>query len=131
LEKEKRVVLETNQFVVLHPYASRAAYESWIIPKDHFASFGLFPTPCLAQLSIVLKDTLLCLYRMLNNPAFNLMIDTTTTEDEEAPYYHWYIRIVPRLTTIAGFEMGSGIYISTTTPEDTAKIMKKRLYSKI
>jgi len=72
-----------------------------------------------------LKDTLLCLYRGLDNPDFNLMVDTSTTEDEEDPYYHWHIRVVPRLTTIAGFEMGSGIYISTTLPEDTAKLIKQ------
>ena len=74
---------------------------------------------------MVLKDVLLCLYRGLDNPAFNLVIDTTTTEDEVDPYYHWYIRIVPRLTTIAGFEMGSGIYITTALPEDTARLMKQ------
>lgn len=53
------------------------------------------------------------------------MFDTSTTEDEDDPYYHWHIRIVPRLTTIAGFEMGSGIYITTAVPEDTARIMKQ------
>jgi len=125
LEKGDRVVAETKEFVVVHPYASRVPYESWIIPKRHWASFGLFPATHLAELARVLKDTLLCLYRGLDNPAFNLMIDTTTTEDEEDPYYHWHIRIVPRLTTIAGFEMGSGIYINTALPEDTARLMKQ------
>jgi UDPglucose--hexose-1-phosphate uridylyltransferase len=79
----------------------------------------------LAKLAGVLKRTLFCLYQGLNNPAFNLMIDTSTTEDEEDPYYHWHIRVVPRLTTIAGFEMGSGIYISTAMPEKTASFMRK------
>jgi UDPglucose--hexose-1-phosphate uridylyltransferase len=77
----------------------------------------------------VLKDTLLCLYQELDNPAYNLMVDTSTTADEEDPYYHWHIRIVPRLTTIAGFEMGSGIYISTALPEQTATVMKQCCYS--
>ena len=53
------------------------------------------------------------------------MIDSTITTDEDDPYYHWHIRIIPRLTTIAGFEMGSGIYISTALPEDTAKLMRQ------
>ena len=75
----------------------------------------------LGELAMVLKDTLFCLHRGLDNPAFNLMVDSTTTEDEESPYYHWHIRIIPRLTTIAGFEMGSGIYISTALPEETAR----------
>ncbi len=125
LEKGERIVAQTREFVVLHPYASRAPWETWIIPKRHCASFGLFPNEHLAELSRVLKDTLLCLYRGLDNPAFNYMVNTTNTEDEENPYYHWHIRIVPRLNLIAGFEMGSGIYISTALPEDTASLMKQ------
>jgi UDPglucose--hexose-1-phosphate uridylyltransferase len=125
LHKGDRIVANTNEFIVLHPYASRVPYETWIIPKSHCASFGLFSTAHLAELAMVLKDSLVCLYRGLDNPAFNLMVDTTTTEDEKDPYYHWHIRIVPRLTTIAGFEMGSGIYINTALPEDTARIMRQ------
>jgi len=124
LEKNKRIVVKTEQFVVFHPYASHAAYETWIMPKDHCASFGLFPDTYMNQLAKALKNVLLCLYESLDNPAFNLMVDSTLTEDEEDPYYHWHIRIIPRLTTIAGFEMGSGIYINTTLPEDTASQMR-------
>ncbi len=127
LRRGERIVAETREFIVLHPYASRAPYETWIIPKKHCASFGLFPAILLAELSGVLKDILLCLYRELDNPAFNYMFDTSTTEVEDDPYYHWHIRIIPRLTTIAGFEMGSGIYITTAVPEDTAKLMRQRV----
>ncbi len=125
LEKGERIVAQTREFVVLHPYASRAPWETWIIPKRHCASFSLFPNEHLAELARVLKDTLLCLYRGLDNPAFNYMVNTTNTEDEENPYYHWHIRIVPRLNLIAGFEMGSGIYISTALPEETASHMRE------
>ena len=52
------------------------------------------------------------------------MIDTSTTEDEDDPYYHWHIRIVPRMSTIAGFEIGSGIYITTALPEETAQRLR-------
>jgi len=125
LSREERIVAETKEFIILHPYASRVPYETWIIPKTHCASFGLFPAAHVNELSTVLKGTLLCLYRGLDNPAFNYMFDTSTTEDEEDPYYHWHIRIVPRLTTIAGFEMGSGMYINTAKPEDTMKVMRQ------
>jgi UDPglucose--hexose-1-phosphate uridylyltransferase len=125
LEKGERVVAETEQFAVLQPYASRSPYETWIIPKKHYASFGLYPTSHLAELARVLRDTLHCLYRELDDPAFNYTVDTSTTADEEDPYYHWHLRIVPRITTIAGFEIGSGIYISTALPEDTAIVMRK------
>ena len=125
LEKGERIIAETKQFAVLHPYASRVPYETWIVPKEHYSSFGLFPATHLAELAMVLKGSLLCLYQELDDPAFNLMVDSTTTADEEDPYYHWHIRIVPRITTIAGFEMGSGIYISTALPEQTASHIRK------
>jgi len=125
LEKGERIIAETKQFAVFHPYASRVPYETWIVPKEHYSSFGLFPATHLAELAMVLKDSLLCLYQELDDPAFNLMVDSTTTEDEEDPYYHWHIRIVPRITTIAGFEIGSGIYISTALPEQTASHIRK------
>lgn len=125
LKKGDRVVAETDQFVVINPYASRVPYETWILPKMHCASFGLFPAVHLADLARVLKDTLFCLYQGLDNPAFNFAIDTTTTFDEHAPYYHWHIRILPRLTTIAGFEIGSGIYISPALPEESTIYLRQ------
>ena len=129
LEKGDRIVADSGEFIVLHPYASRVPWETWIIPRRHYSSFGLLPTVNLPELAIILKDTLLCLYTSLDNPAYNLMIDTTTTEDEEDPYYHWHIRIVPRRSLIAGFEIGSGIYITTALPEESAALMKQCLIS--
>lgn len=126
LEKgDQRVMADTPEFIVVHPFASHAPYETWILPKMHSASFGLFPVEHFVELSRVLKDILFCLYRGLSNPAYNLIIDSTTTNDENDPYYHWHIRIIPRLSTIAGFEMGSGINISTALPEDTAAYMRE------
>lgn len=129
LEKSERVIINDKEFVVFHPYASRAPYETWIMPKRHYASFGLFPERLLSGLAAVLKATLLSLYRGLDDPAFNLIIDTTSTVDEEDPYYHWHIRIIPRMALIAGFEMGSGIYISAALPEDTASQMRQIIKS--
>lgn len=125
LGKKERIITETTRFVVFHPYASHVPYETWIIPKEHDASFGLLSATELSELAIVLKDSLLCLYKGLDNPDYNLMIDTATTEDEDDPYYHWHIRIMPRLTTIAGFEMGSGIRINTYLPEETAQFIRQ------
>lgn len=125
IEVDNRVVANTDGFIVVHPYASHAPYETWIFPKAHCASFGLFPRQQLKELAEVLRDVLFCLSYGLNNPAYNLVIDSTTTVDENDPYYHWHIRILPRLTTIAGFEIGSGISISTSLPEETTRHMRQ------
>jgi len=125
LGRGERIIISNKEFVAFHPYASRAPYETWIVSKRHYSSFGLFPEGHLSELAAVLKTTLLGLYRGIDDPAFNLIVDTTSTVDEDDPYYHWHIRIIPRMALIAGFEMGSGIYISTALPEDTASHMRQ------
>ena len=124
LEVGKRIVVETESFMVFHPYASRSPFETWIAPKKHQTSFGLISDEELPELAGVLKDILRRLYKSLNNPDFNYVICSSPTEDEYNQYYDWHIVIIPRLTTPAGFEMGSGIYINTALPEETAEFMR-------
>ncbi|GIW47879.1 MAG: galactose-1-phosphate uridylyltransferase [Deltaproteobacteria bacterium] len=121
----KRVVMETDKFIVFHPFASRSPFETWIAPKRHLSSFGNVPDEDIPDLAGVLKTTLLKLYKALNNPDFNYVIHTAPVDDENKNYYLWHIQIIPRLTTMAGFEIGSGIYINTALPEETAGFMRE------
>jgi UDPglucose--hexose-1-phosphate uridylyltransferase len=45
-------------------------------------------------------------------------------DDEHKAYYLWHIQIIPRFTQVAGFELGSMIYINTALPEETAAFMR-------
>jgi len=122
----RRIVMNTEKFVVLQPFASRVPFETWIIPKDHQASFGLISMEDSKTFAKVLKGTLLKLYSKLNDPPYNYVIHTAPIKDEQEDYYHWHLQIVPRLTTQAGFEMGSGIYINVSFPEETAQFLRDR-----
>ena len=121
----KRVVMETESFVVFHPFASHQPFETWVVPKIHQASFGNASAEGLEDLAHVLRITLLKLYRGLNNPDFNYVIDTAPTGDENKDYYLWHLRIIPRLTEVAGFEIGSGICINTALPEATSQFVRE------
>jgi UDPglucose--hexose-1-phosphate uridylyltransferase len=121
----KRIVMDTERFVVLQPFASRSPFETWILPKEHQASFGLISMEDSKRLARVLKATLLKLYSKLNNPDYNYVIHTAPIKDEQEDYYHWHLQIIPRLTTPAGFEMGSGIYINVSFPEETAQFLRE------
>lgn len=120
-----RVVMETDRFLVFHPFASRVAFETWIMPKRHQPSFGQVSGEDLRELAPVLRRTLRTLYDRLGDPDFNYIIHSAPTEDENKDYYLWHIQILPRLTTIAGFELGSGIYVSTMQPEDSAAVIRE------
>lgn len=126
LRTGKRVVMETEKFVVFHPFASHQPFETWILPSIHQACFGNASAEDLANLAGVLRITLLKLYRGLNNPDFNYVIDTAPVGDENKNYFLWHLRIIPRLTEVAGFEIGSGININTALPEETAQFMRKQ-----
>lgn len=120
----RRVVAETEHFLVFHPYASHTPFESWIVPRNHETSFGLIPDDRLKELAGVLKTTLWCLQELLGDPDYNYIICNSPTEDEQNRYYDWHVMIIPRLTTPAGFEMGSGIYINTVPPEEAATLVR-------
>src|SRR5262249_24896189 len=40
LRDGRRVILETEQYVVFQPFASAVPYETWIMPRWHQPSFG-------------------------------------------------------------------------------------------
>ncbi len=125
LSSGKRIVMETEKFVVLHPFASRFPFETWIVPKEHQASFGSISVDDSKEFARVLRTTLFKMYSTLNDPDYNYVIHTAPVKDEGEDYYHWHLQITPRLTTTAGFEMGSGMYINVSLPEETAQFMKE------
>lgn len=125
LAEKKRILARNDDFVALLPYASHVPFETWILPRRHQASFRFAEQAQLHTLAELLKDVLLRLFRGLDNPDFNLTIDTVPRGDESEEYFLWHIRILPRLTTPAGFEMGSGMAINTVLPEDAAEYLRQ------
>lgn len=125
LSSGERIIKETDEFVVLHPFASRFPFETWIVPKDHNASFGSISLEYSKKFAILLKSTLHGINSKLNDPDYNYVIHTAPVKDEGEDYYHWHLQIIPRLTTTAGFEMGSGMYINVSFPEETARFMRE------
>lgn len=120
----KRVIYETDKFIAIHPFASQVPFETWIMPKEHSASFGLISIEDAKTFALVLKTVLKKQYIGLNNPDYNYIIHTAPVKDEQEEYFHWHLQIMPRLTTAAGFEMGTGIYINTAIPEETAQFIR-------
>lgn len=124
LQSGERIVKKTSFFVALHPFASHYPFETWIMPTMHSSSFGRIVDIEIEQLAGVLKEVLLKLHKALGNPDFNLIMHTAPVDDEHKTYYLWHIQIIPRLTLAAGFELGSGIYINTSVPEETAAFIR-------
>jgi len=41
-----------------------------------------------------------------------------------SPHKGWYLRIVPRLKNLGGFEIGTGISVNTQDPKETILLLK-------
>jgi len=122
----RRVVSMSDRFVVVEPFAPRFPFETWILPRQHDASFPvLSDIGELKDLAATLKDTLQRLNRALDRPPFNFVIHTAPVSDGEVEYYHWHLEITPTLTRVAGFEIGSGFHINPTPPEDAAQYLRE------
>ncbi|HPD19235.1 MAG TPA: HIT domain-containing protein, partial [Candidatus Goldiibacteriota bacterium] len=121
----ERVVKETENYIVIAPFASRVPFELWILPRFHTSHFYNLTKEQTFELSSVLKDTIRRLNKSLNHPSYNYMIHTSPIKSGEIPYYHWHIEITPRIKKTEGFEWGTGFYINPTFPEDVAEYLKK------
>lgn len=119
-----RIVAMNREFVAFVPYAAHLAFETWIMPRRAQSSFSHLTPEQTPDLASLLKTVLLKLYVGLENPDFNLTIDTVPRDDEDEAYFRWHIRVLPRLTTSAGFEMGSGMSINTVMPEEAAEFLR-------
>ena len=124
LDTQERIVLESKHFVAFIPYAALSPFHLWIYPRRHASSFDDTTDAELADLAFTLKTVLAKLYHGLNNPDYNFTIRSIPTDETYTDYFHWYLAIVPRVSKSAGFEIGSGMYINTSMPEDSAKFLR-------
>ena len=120
-----RVVIETDRFVVLEPYAPRFPFETWIVPRRHESHFEDADQLTLQNLAWVLRATLRKMDRVLEHPAYNFILHSAPVQDPAIPHYHWHFEIIPKLTKVAGFEWGTGFYINPTPPEESAKFLRE------
>ena len=114
----------STHFVALEPFASSTPFATYLYPRRHMASFGDIRPEEIDDLAYVLRTVLAKLYHGLENPDFNYAIRSAPHENAGVIYYHWYLSIIPRLTRVAGFELGSGMFINTVLPEKAAEFLR-------
>ncbi len=120
----KFTVEERGGFVSFAPFASRFPFETWIFPRAHRSSFDAIPDESLRPLAEILKSTLQRLRGALGEAPYNFMIHTLPPQGRDDGTYHWHIEIIPQLTQVAGFELGTGFYVNPTPPELAAKLLR-------
>lgn len=130
LDQKSRVVVETEHFLAFEPFASKFPFETWLLSKTHQSSFAAMSRDEVTEFAGIMQDALGRISRCLNSPPYNFAIHTAPCDREDSDYFHWHMVIMPRLTIAAGFEMGTGIYINVTSPEDAAMFLREAIAKK-
>ncbi|MBL0159912.1 MAG: hypothetical protein IPP47_22890 [Bryobacterales bacterium] len=121
---EARLVLEVPGFVALEPFAAQSPFETWILPTNFRPAFGQTSLEELRELAGLLHEILARLAILLDDPDYNLLLLSAPVDGEDEEYFLWHIQIIPRLTRIAGFELGSGMRINVVSPEEAAHALR-------
>jgi len=125
LDQGIRVVNDSEHFVAFEPFASKYPFETWLLPKQHQASFPMMTRERVEDFAALMQDTMARISRCLSSPPYNFALHTAPCGNEDSEVFHWHMVIMPRLTIAAGFEMGTGIYINVTSPEDAAGYLRE------
>jgi len=123
-----RLVCEDSDFVVFAPYASISQMEFWIMPKKHSASILDLDDAEVSAFAKTLKTSLKALKDAANNPPYNFGFHLAINKEAQN-YYHWHLEVHPKLAIWAGFEITTGVYLNTMTPEAAAGCLRKALKS--
>lgn len=125
-QMKKRVVYECDDFIVFCPFVSKTPYEIRIFPKKGHAHFEQMPAELLSCLGKTMSIVFRKLSKALNNPDYNFFIHTAPLEGTHAhDFYTWHIEILPQLTLLGGFDLGTGIEVNVTDPDDAAKLFRE------
>ncbi len=124
LRDRSRLVYENDGFVVVAPFASRFPFETWLVPRRHFASFEELDPGLTGHLADALDRTLVRLRATLGDPDYNFFFHVAPGNGPGPEHYHFHVELMPKLTRVAGFEVGSGFYINPVPPEDAARYLR-------
>ncbi len=127
VRRERRLIETSDALATFVPYAPNHDFEVWIAPRAAAVPFERSDDATLAQLGRALQRALSAQDAALGNPDYNFLLHTPPLAADAPGQLPWYVQIVPRVTVTAGFELGLGVHILITTPEEAATRLRAGL----
>lgn len=121
------VVERGKHFIAIKPFASRYEWEVHILPLQHNSDFLTTTQEELDDLALVLKRTMARLEAVIGGAQYNYFLHSLPHGEEyqnSKNSYHWHLEICPRTSIPSGFELGSGLFVNTISPEQAAEQLR-------
>lgn len=120
-DEKSRIIYDGKYFLAFCPYVSRFAYEVWVLPKKHQSDFTSLDRDAVPDFARAMRDSLARIKGLFSDPSYNFIIHTSPINGHDREDYHWHVEIMPKLSSVAGFEWGSGFYINPVPPDIAAR----------
>ncbi|HWF36679.1 MAG TPA: DUF4921 family protein [Solirubrobacteraceae bacterium] len=114
VRRRERIVAIDSESVLMAPYGSRFPFQLLIAPRVSRMRFEDHGPIAAAMVHSALRRLAA---RFGTGPPLNLWVRTAPSGAE---HFCWRIDIVPRLTHIAGLELGAGVNLNIVSPEQAA-----------
>ncbi len=122
LRLKSRVVWESEWVVAFCPYVSRFPYEVIFYPRQPIADFTQNPQNCLRELSGAVRTVFAGIGKAARRDfPYNLFIQQPPVGNGSSDWFRWSLEIYPRVGGVAGFETGTGMWMSSILPEAAAE----------
>ena len=119
---DARVVYADDRVLVTTPFWGGVPFELLVMPRAHGAHLAGAEPKDLAAVGHALRHVLGQLRGTLGDIAYNVVFHTAPHHHRDE-HYHWHVHVLPRLTSVAGFEQGTGVLINIVAPELAAKLL--------
>jgi UDPglucose--hexose-1-phosphate uridylyltransferase len=125
LKLKSRVVWESEHVVAFCPYVSRFPYEVIFYPRQPLFDFGVSSEEVLHSLSEAVRTVFAGIERSTKpNFPYNLFLNQIPVGEKGEGWFRWSLEVFPRVGGIAGFEMGTGMWMNSVLPEVAAKAIR-------
>jgi UDPglucose--hexose-1-phosphate uridylyltransferase len=119
VRQRERVVAIDEDTVLMAPFGARVPFQLLIAPRTPHMRFEQAGPAGAAML----HEALSRLARLLGaSPPLNLWVRTAP---RGAEHFCWRIDILPRLTHLAGLELGAGVHLNVVAPETAAAELRE------
>ncbi|HEX8804291.1 MAG TPA: galactose-1-phosphate uridylyltransferase, partial [Acidimicrobiales bacterium] len=114
-----RVVHSDDRVLVVCPFWSGSPYEMLVLPRPHEVHMTDAEPQDVAAVGRALRTALAKLRGTLGDTAYNLVFHTAP--HRHTGPFHWHVHVLPRVTSVPGFEQGTGVMINIVAPEVAAR----------
>ncbi len=128
-DADGRILCRRGDLVALVPAAPRQPFEVWLVTESAAAFFHAASPTQLEAVASLTHAAVAALQRLVPGASFNWWLHQFPSTAESAtrqlaPHWHWHLEILPRLTPLAGFELGTGCHITTVPPRNAAAALR-------